>query len=115
MANILKTAATWINTAVIGSSDTTFSSLLGGSVPLKEVLSEVMQVSVKKSDPYPNSWCLVYKGNQGIVMTPPGMKTWASGSRTMLVGSEQELLDKIKDLKLEMPEQPDYSNIGNQP
>lgn len=63
-----------------------------------EVIGKIENVLIKKSNPYPNLWCLIHDKKKVIVLVAPGGKTWAGEDRVMLVGTEKELREEIKRL-----------------
>ncbi len=69
----------------------------------QEISAELVEVDVKKSDPYPNLWCLVFIGQQIIVLRPPGGNTWSDTNHRMFVGTSTEVRDVINRLGLVMP------------
>ncbi len=71
---------------------------------MQEVTGELTEVIIKKSDSYPDLWCMVHDGEKIIAIVPPGGKIWASEYRTMVVGTSQELRDEINRLELEYSE-----------
>jgi len=71
---------------------------------MQEIVGELTEVIIKKSDPYPDLWCMVHDGEKVITIVPPGGNTWASEHRTMVVGTPQELRAEINRLELEYTE-----------
>ncbi len=76
-----------------------FTSTTGTST-LEEVTGEVVEILVKKSEDYPEKWCLVHDEKYIIRLRPPGGSIWVGADRIMLVGSEAELRAVIDHLSL---------------
>lgn len=54
-------------------------------------MEKIKDIPIKKSDSYPEFWCLVHSKEKVLALVPPGSKVWAGTNHTMLVGTEKEL------------------------
>jgi len=65
---------------------------------MKEIQATTVQV--KFSDGNEDKFCLVHDGKRVVALAPPGTKTGTHPSRTMLVGTKEELEAEIERLGL---------------
>ena len=63
---------------------------------MKEIQSTTIEV--KLSDGHEDKYCLVHDGKRVIAIVEPGAKTGTHPSRTMLVGTKEDLEAIVKEM-----------------
>ncbi len=71
---------------------------------MTEIVGAIEEVLIKKSDAYPDDWCIVHDGVTLITVAEPGVNVWTGEDRTMLVGTKRDLWNEVQRLELEIPQ-----------